>query len=190
MTDTTDKPLKRDDLSVDVVGTRETRRTRERSDEDRAVTERREVSDEARLAAFRNQMFTSALPDLPPIEGHHVCWLTTNNPRDSIQQRINIGYEPVVAADVPGLEYATLKTGEYAGFIGINEMLAFKLPLSLYRAYMQEAHHDAPRREEEKIRDAIEAMKHQAEAAGAALIEDEGITDMRDEQPRRGLFRD
>lgn len=189
MTDTQDEPLKKD-LTVDVVGTREVRRSRERRDEDRTVTERRDISDDDRLAMFRKQMFNDALPDLPTIPGYHVCWLTTTNPRDPLQRRTQLGYEPVRPDDVPGLEYATLKTGEYAGMIGVNEMLAFKVPLDLYHAYMQEAHHDAPRREEDKIRDAIEAMKHQAEQAGAALIEDEGITDLREQHPRRGGFHD
>lgn len=189
MTDTQDEPLKRD-LAVDVVGTREVRRSRERRDEDRTVTERREISDDARLAAFRQQMFNDALPDLPNIPGYHVCWLTTTNPRDSIQMRTQQGYSPVQSEDVPGLEYATLKTGEYAGLIGVNEMLAFKLPLDLYQGYMQIAHHERPRHEEEKIRDAIQAMQQRAEQAGAALIEDEGITDLREQHPARGKFHD
>lgn len=188
MTDTNDERLKQD-LTVDVVGSRESRRTRERREDDRAATENRELTEADRLAMFRQQLFNDALPDLPPIPGYHVCWLTTTNSRDPIQRRIQLGYEPVRADEIPGMEYATLKTGEYAGLIGVNEMVAFKLPLSLYEAFMQEAHHDGPRREEEKIRESIELMQQRAEAAGAALIEDEGMTDMRDDHPRRGQFR-
>ena len=56
--------------------------------QDRAVTENRELSDDERVAEFRQQYFQSALPDIPKIEGYHVCWLTTENPRDPIHARM------------------------------------------------------------------------------------------------------
>jgi len=135
-----------------------------RAMQDRAVTENREVSEDERVEMFRQQFFQSSLPDLPQIPGWHMCWLTTANPRDSIQSRIRLGYEPVKPEDVPGWEYATLKTGDWQGFIGVNEMLAFKLPTSLYERYMREAHHDAPFREEEKLSDTARFMQEQARA--------------------------
>jgi len=79
---------------------------------DRNVTEERAISDDDRVEMFRSQFFNEALPDLPKIPGFHTCWLTTTNPRDSIQQRIRLGYEPIKAEDVPGWEYVTIKTGE------------------------------------------------------------------------------
>lgn len=137
---------------------------------DRPATQNRATSDAERVEMFRQQFFQSALPDLPKIPGWHACWLTTTNPRDSIQTRLRLGYEPIKPEDVPGWEYATLKTGEYAGFIGVNEMLAFKLPMSLYEAFMREAHHDAPLREEEKLTDTAEFMEQQARASKSQLI--------------------
>ena len=95
---------------------------------DRASSQNRAISDDERVEMFRQQFHQSSLPDLPKIDGWHLCWLTTTNPRDSIQMRIRLGYEPVKPEDVPGWEYATLKTGDWTGFIGVNEMLAFKLP--------------------------------------------------------------
>ena len=62
---------------------------------DRAVTENRLISDDDRVEMFRSQFFQDALPDLPKIPGYHTCWLTTTNPRDSIQMRIRLGYEPI-----------------------------------------------------------------------------------------------
>jgi hypothetical protein len=124
-----------------------------RAMDDRAVTESRVLTDDDRLDAFRQSFVQAALPDLPKIPGYHVCWLTTTNPRDSIANRIRIGYTPVTPEDVPGFEYATLKTGEYAGLIGVNEMLAFKLPAPLYQRYMEEWHHSAPSREESGVTD-------------------------------------
>lgn len=142
---------------------------------DRAVTESRELTDDDRLQMYRNRMSNSSLPDLPKIPGYHVCWLTTTNSRDSIQSRIRQGYEPITAADVPGLEYTTLKSGEHAGLIGVNEMLAFKLPQSLYEMYMREVHHDEPMRQEVAIKDQAEALRRQA-SGGVSDVEMEGGT--------------
>ena len=149
-----------------------------RAMKDRAVTENRALSDDDRVAMFRQQFFQSSLPDLPKLPGWHTCWLTTTNPRDSIQMRIRLGYEPVKPEDVPGWEYATLKTGEWAGFIGVNEMLAFKLPISLYERYMKEAHHDAPLREEEKLTDTAEFLEQQARASKSKLTMGDGMTEI------------
>lgn len=180
-TNTDDERLKKSDF--DVVGRRDTRRM-----EDRKVTESRELTEDDRLEMFRNQLFNDALPDLPQLPGYHLCWLTTTNPRDPIHRRMQLGYEPLRPDEVPGLEYASVKTGEWAGFISVNEMLAFKLPMSLYEAFMQEAHHAAPLREEEKLTDTADMMREQAERAGTTLLEDEGWQDMRREAPRRGVF--
>jgi hypothetical protein len=137
-----------------------------------AATER-VLTDEERLDEFRKSFFQSVLPDLPPIDGYHVCWLTTTNPRDSIPGRIRLGYEPVKKEDIPGWAYATMKTGEYAGCIGVNEMIAFKLPMRLYEAYMREAHHIQPLYEEEKLTSVLDVIRE--EAALAAKSGSRGI---------------
>jgi len=155
-----------------------------RAMQDRAVTENRELSDDDRLDMFRQQFFQAALPDLPKIPGYHVCWLTTTNPRDTINMRMRLGYEPVKPEDIPGWEATSIKTGEWTGFIGVNEMLAFKLPLSLYEKYMQEAHHDAPQRELEKLTDTAEFLKQQAENKGTYLVEGDGMQEMRQNRGR------
>ena len=145
---------------------------------DRAVVENRTVSDDERVEMFRQQFHQSALPDLPKISGWHSCWLTTSNPRDSIPARMRLGYQPIKPEDIPGWEVTSIKTGEWAGFIGVNEMIAFKLPLELYQRYMQEAHHDAPLREEEKLVSSAEFMAQQARTQGAALIMGDGNKEM------------
>jgi hypothetical protein len=149
---------------------------------DRVVTENREISDDARVEMFRQQFFQSALPDLPPIPGWHMCWLTTTNPRDSIHVRMRLGYEPVKPEDIPGWEHVSVKTGEYAGFIGVNEMLAFKLPMSLYEKFMREAHHDAPNREEEKLTDTADFMAQQARGSNSQIVEGDGMGDLREKR--------
>lgn len=178
MTNSTDERLKKE-LGVG-------RQSREM--EDRQVTENREVTDDDRLEMFRAQLFNDALPDLPNIPGFHMCWLTTTNPRDPIHRRIQLGYEPIKASEVPGMEFASIKTGEWAGMIGVNEMIAFKLPETLYQRFMQEAHHDAPLREENKLAETAEIMRQQAEGSGSTLFEGDGMMEMREHNPRIGLF--
>ena len=142
--------------------------SRVRSDrhmDDRKVTEDRALSDDQRVDEFRQQYFQSALPDIPKIPGYHVCWLTTENPRDPIHSRIRLGYEPIKAHDIPGWEHAMLKTGEWEGCIGVNEMIAFKLPLELYESYMSINHHEQPLSEEEKLSSQLRAMEAEMTAA-------------------------
>jgi len=156
---------------------------------DRVAKEARELSDDDRVEMFRQQFFQRALPDLPKIPGYHSCWLTTTHPRDSIQGRMRLGYEPVKPEDVPGWEYATIKTGEYVGMIGVNEMLAFKLPMRLYETYMREAHFAAPLREDEKLQAMVDQMKDGIMAAGGAIIEGDGMRDLR-QAPGEAVFTD
>lgn len=152
------KPVKRVRRISDSRGSR-------RSD-DRDVTEHREISDGERVEMLRRTFFQSALPDIPEIPGYHVCWLTTQNPRDPIHGRMRLGYELIKAEEIPGFEHLGLKTGDYPGIIGINEMVAAKLPLHLYDAFMREVHFEQPMREEEAIyQDAFNAGEEAAQKA-------------------------
>jgi hypothetical protein len=159
-----------------------------RETQDRRTTQNREISEDERLEMFRLHLYNDALPDIPEIPGYHVCWLTTTNKSDSVQHRLRLGYELIRAEDVPGMQLVTQKTGEYAGCVAINEMIAAKLPTSLYQRYMQEAHHDAPLREENKLAETAEIMRQQAEHAGGRLIEDDGMSELRQNNPRKGIF--
>lgn len=156
-----------------------------RAMQDRAVTESRELTEDDRVEMFRQNFFQSALPDLPKLPGWHTCWLTTTNPRDSIQVRLRLGYEPIKPEEVPGWEYATVKTGEWSGFVGVNEMLAFKLPMSLYEKFMKEAHHDAPLREEEKLSDTAEFMEQQARASKSRIDMGDGMSGLAENRQAR-----
>lgn len=160
----------------------------DRAMEDRTVTDNREIGDEVRLEMFRQQFTQAALPDLPKIPGYHVCWLTTTNPRDTVNMRMRLGYEPVKPEDIPGWESTAIKSGEWVGFIGVNEMLAFKIPMSLYEAYMNEAHHIAPLKELEKLTDTADFLRQQAEGSNSALVEGDGIQELRQHQGRRARF--
>lgn len=135
------------------------------------ATQNREISDDERVDLLRMSYFQSALPDLPPIDGYHVCWLTTTNPRDPIIGRERIGYIPLRASDIPGWEHSAQKGGQFDGCIMVNEMLAAKVPLRLYQRFMAEFHHKEPLREEEKIVADTHAKKNDAAQHGAVLIE-------------------
>src|SRR5262245_13956199 len=154
-------------------------RPRETSDA-RQKKGNRELTDSERLAALKASTFQTHLPDLPPIEGYHVCWLTTSNPRDPLHGRMRLGYELIRAEEVPGFEHSALKNGEYAGFIGVNEMIAAKLPLHLYQEYMTEIHYRQPMQEEEKLTEAVVAAQQQAAQINdkALLLTEEGNSEL------------
>jgi len=154
-----------------------------RSLRDRVATEDRNLSDDDRLEMFRAQFFNAALPDLPRIPGFHLCWLTTSNPRDSVTGRLRLGYELLKAEDVPGYEAVTIRTGEYVGCIGVNEMIAAKLPERLYQKYMVEAHHDAPAREDEKLTDTIRSIQEQAQRLRANVEIEDGMKEIGASRP-------
>jgi hypothetical protein len=151
---------------------------RDRDMDDRPIEQNREATDEARLELFRNAVFQSTLPPLPQIDGWHICWLTTNNPRDSIQWRTRLGYEPVKASEVMGWQGESLKTGEYAGCIGVNEMVAFKIPMRLYLNYMRIAHHEQPMEEEKKLSAIIDVIANEARTKGAQVLVGEGSAEL------------
>lgn len=145
---------------------------RDRSEDDEVRYQDRALSDEERINEFRMEQFQSILPDLPKIKGYHPIWLSTTNNQDTIARRVQLGYEPIMAKDIPGMEYASVKTGSYVGMIGVNEMVAFKLPLVLYEAYMKIAHHEKPLQEEGKLNSMEKVI---AEASAAASSGRKGI---------------
>lgn len=168
-------------------GTGDTRSSRD--EQDRPATENRAVSDDERLELFRNASFQHTLPEVTSLPGYHLCWLTTMNPRDSIMMRTRWGYEPVKHTELPGFEAASLKTGEYAGCIGVNEMVLFKLPLRLYERYMKEMHHEQPLREENKLNAVLEVIAAQAREKGAHVEVGEGSREL-GKAGRRPIFEE
>src|SRR5262249_49575905 len=138
----------------------------DRRSEDRSITESRVMTDAERVDMLRRTFFQSALPDIPEIPGYHVCWLTTQNPRDPVHGRLRLGYELIKASEIPGFEHMGMKSGDFPGVVSVNEMIAAKLPNHLYDAFMREVHYDAPLREEEQIY--ARAMEAGVEAAQAA----------------------
>ena len=139
------------------------RETQERDFDDR------ELSDDERLEMFRASMYQSVLPDLPYRPGYHSIWLTTTNARDSISQRMRMGYKLARLEDIPSWDGVTTKAGDVGGVVAVNEMVGAYLPLRLYHLYMKEAHHDAPLRDEEKLRANVDLIKEQAAMMGSTV---------------------
>jgi hypothetical protein len=144
--------------------------------------------EDEKFALFAQTLFNDVLPDIPPIPGFHVCWLSTTHQADSIPRRLRLGYTPIKPEEIPGFEHATLKSGEYTGFIGVNEMVAFKIPMSLYLRFMEEVHHTEPARQVQAIAAQIDSQKASAERDGGRVEEDEGMEEIRRSAPPRGRF--
>lgn len=150
----------------------------DRAMQDRAVTENRAISDEDRIAMFRQQLFQSALPDLPQLPGYHVCWLSTTHPADTIPNRLRLGYEPIKPEDVAGWEFNSVKSAGIEGWISCNEMVAAKIPQNLYEAYMRINHHDNPAMEESKLEDVARRIQDEMRRKGSDVEIGDGLADM------------
>jgi hypothetical protein len=150
----------------------------ERGYEERDVTDDLELSDDERLEHFRESMSQSVLPDLPQEAGYHTCWLTTTNPRDSIQRRQMMGYELITPMQVPGWFGGNFKTGAVGDVVQVNEMVAARIPLRLHNRMMAYAHHELPLSEEEKLRSRIDEMRQSAESRGIAFAEGDGMANI------------
>lgn len=137
-----------------------------RAMQDRAVEGRRDT--ESIMAELRKQSFQNALPDLPPVQGYHVCWLTTSSTYDTIAGRMNRGYEPLLMEDCPGWTFNNVKGAAHEGWpISCNEMVAAKLPQDLYEAMMKYFHHELPNGEESRLAETARNIQEQAKAKGA-----------------------
>lgn len=147
----------------------------ERGHDEREQTEDRDLTEDDRLEIFRDSLDQSVLPDLPKIPGFHLCWLTTSNPRDTVARRQQLGYQLIRADELPGgWQGAGGNAAQYPGVISVNEMLAARIPISLYNAYMREVHDRMPRSEEQKLRRTVDDIKMRAESLGAKLQEGDG----------------
>ena len=111
---------------------------------ERAATANRELTDSERRDNYRRSFFQDRLPNLPAIDGYHVCWLSKSNPSDPLYSRFKMGYELIKLEELPGWETVTQVFGDYPGCITVNEMLAAKIRLELYDDYMKISHHEQP----------------------------------------------
>lgn len=110
------------------------------------------LSMEERRRMIRSEWSQDVLPSPPEVPGWHYCWLSTTNSTDPIYKRMQKGYEPVKATDVPGFAQYRATQGEFEGCVACNEMLLFRIPEELYQEIMTIFHYERPNEEEEILR--------------------------------------
>lgn len=127
---------------------------------DRPVTENRSMTD----AGIRQSSWADwqqvKLPTPPELEGFHLIYLSTTNSYDPISRRMMMGYTPVSPEEMPGWSIPpTIQNGEYAGMIGAQEMVLFKIPTSIYLEGLMHHHHSEPLHAEQKVRERVRAAR-------------------------------
>ena len=129
------------------------RGARDDADVDRVQQDGSALSAAERRRMLRQEWVQEVLPTPPKIPGFHCCWLSTTNSTDPVFKRIQRGYVPVKASEVPGFgTQFTVSGGEFDGCIACNEMLLFKVDEQLYKDLMTIYHHDMPMEQEAAIR--------------------------------------
>ena len=152
------------------------RESRASLDSVREAPEDKLVSADERRKMWKDEWTQSALPAVPNVKGWHLCWLSTTNSYDSIDKRIRLGYVPVKAEEVPGMENSRVKAGEHVGFVACNEMLLYKIPMEMYQDVMAHFHHDAPLEEANKIRlQAEQQVGRESTGKRLGMVEGEGL---------------
>lgn len=150
------------------------RENRESADAERTQKDGTAFSSPERVFNFRDEWSANALPTPPEIPGYHQCWLSTTNSYDPIHRRMRMGYEPVKADEVEGFETFKMRSGEFAGFVGCNEMMLFKIKIEVYQDMMAYFHHERPLEDEEAIKN-NEALKDDQAVSVAQKPEDDGF---------------
>jgi hypothetical protein len=122
------------------------------ADAERTLNDGTSMSMDERRRMIRSEWSQDVLPTPPSIPGWHYCWLSTTNSADPIYKRMQKGYEPVKALEIPGFAQYTARQGEFEGCVSCNEMLLFKIPEELYQEYMTVMHYERPLGEEEILK--------------------------------------
>lgn len=128
---------------------------------------------EERRRMIRSEWSQDVLPQPPQVPGWHYCWLSTTNSTDPIYKRMQKGYEPVKASEVPGFAQYKVTQGEFEGCVACNEMLLFRIPEELYQEIMTIFHYERPLEEEEILKANLPV--NQQDSDGRNLGEVEGF---------------
>lgn len=151
------------------------RASRDNADADRVQEDGGSLSSAQRRKMLRQEWVQEVLPTPPEIPGFHLCWLSTTNSTDPLHKRIQIGYQPVKASELPGFDQYKLSDngGQFDGCVACNEMLLFKIPLDVYQDLMAIYHHDIPLEQEQSIRERVMNSNEQ-DSEGRQLSQVEG----------------
>lgn len=134
------------------------------------------LSADERRRLLRNEWVQEVLPNIKAPEGWHYCWLSTTNSTDPIHKRMQMGYLPVKADEVPGFAASQYKMlgGDFDGCIACSEMLLFKVTQERYQDLMTIYHSEMPAEQEQGIREKVDALAEQ-DSSGRGLVSNEGF---------------
>ena len=146
--------------------------------------------DDAVIELFLDSLNQSVLPRLPEIPGYHICWLTTSNPKDTVEWRQRLGYTVLRYSDFPDMPVIGGLKGDTdpSGVIKINEMVAAKIPLRRYNKLMLAVGHTLPLNEEQKLRGDLEQMAEDARSRGARVMVGDGNRDIVQDRAKPPVF--
>lgn len=146
------------------------------ADAERVLNDGTALTMEERRRMIRAEWSQDVLPTPPVLPGWHYCWLSTTNSTDPIYKRMQKGYEPVRASEIPGFRQFTAREGEFEGCVSCNEMLLFKIPEELYQEYMSVMHYERPMDEEEILK--ANAVGNERDRDGKSLGQAEGFDNL------------
>lgn len=147
---------------------------RDLADADRVRNDGGSLTAEERRRLLRQEWVQEVLPTPPKIPGFHCCWLSTTNSTDPIYRRIQRGYVPVKATEVPGFgSQFTATDGEFEGCVACNEMLLFKIDEQTYNDLMTIYHYEMPKEQEASIRENV-VQRQEYDSSGRELGSVEG----------------
>jgi hypothetical protein len=136
------------------------------------------LSAEERRNLLRKDWVQEILPSFKEPEGWHYCWLSTTNSTDPLHKRMQMGYVPVKASEIPGFgssQYVLKGSGgEFEGCIACNEMLLFKVDAQRYQDLMTIYHYDLPAEQEQGIKERMMAAQER-DSSGRGLVTTEGF---------------
>ena len=165
------------------------RGSREAADSARQNQDGSALSAEERRRMLRQDWVQEVLPTPPDSAEWHYCWLSTTNSTDPVYKRIQRGYVPVKAVEIPGQfggQY-TVQGGEFDGCVACNEMLLFKIPAQLYQDLMTIYHNDIPNEQEESIYERVNSIQQQ-DGSGRNLVEVESDFQRAGQRPTNPTF--
>lgn len=168
----------------DRIVKRDSNGTRNSRGDTRPTTEDVMVTSQERRRMFK-EFAMERLPNPPVTPGWHYIWLSTTSQHDPIYRRMQMGYVPVKADELPGFNHYRLNSGEFEGCVSINEMILFKLPDEIYQEIMQVYHHELPMEEEERIRaNAVDSIRDSTgKNLGGVDRDDEGFRNIVSKAP-------
>lgn len=134
------------------------------------------LSADERRRALRQEWVAEILPTVHAPAGWHYCWLSTTSSTDPLHKRIQMGYVPVKASEVPGFSASQYKVqgGDFDGCIACNEMLLFKVENQRYQDLMTIYHSDMPAEQEQSIKEKVLSLSEQ-DSDGRRLVSSEGF---------------